>query len=248
MPTSGTWKVPFRGTFGPYTSEGRRMVPPFSVQSLQKDTTVTPPPNDKKATRQRSAGVSTFRRAYLRGDFPLVLSHTGRGCKLVWKVPLESLDYHYYLPLLFDGLRENQHPFVFIPVNGIEDLLAKGGSKKILPVVPQLVIPIKMALNTRSIPVMCRTLKALQQLARSGDFIGQALVPYYRQLLPIFNIFKSKNLNVGDAIDYHQRFHVNVGDLIQETLEILEKRGGPDAFINIKYMIPTYESCVLKKA
>lgn len=105
-----------------------------------------------------------------------------------------------------------------------------------------------MALNTRSTPVMCRTLKALQQLARSGDFIGQALVPYYRQLLPIFNIFKNKNLNVGDAIDYHQRFHTNVGDLIQETLEVLEKRGGPDAFINIKYMIPTFESCVLKKA
>ena len=50
-----------------------------------------------------------------------------------------------------------------------------------------------VALNTRSTPVMCRTLKALQQLARSGDFIGQALVPYYRQLLPIFNIFKNKN-------------------------------------------------------
>ena len=56
---------------------------------------------------------------------------------------LENLDYHYYLPLLFDGLRENQHPYVFIAVNGIEDLLAKGGSKKILPVVPQLIIPIK---------------------------------------------------------------------------------------------------------
>ena len=126
---------------------------------------------------------------------------------------MENLDYHYYLPLLFDGLRETQHPYVFIAVNGIEDLLSKGGSKKILPVVPQLIIPIKsmyynihsqlstyfkshhfsVALNTRCTPVMCRTLKALQQLARSGDFIGQALVPYYRQLLPIFNIFKNKN-------------------------------------------------------
>ena len=27
-------------------------------------------------------------RAYQRGDFPLVLSHTGRGCKLVWKVSI----------------------------------------------------------------------------------------------------------------------------------------------------------------
>ena len=62
---------------------------------------------------------------------------------LILQVSLENLDYHYYLPLLFDGLREDQHPYVFIAVNGIEDLLSKGGSKKILPVVPQLIIPIK---------------------------------------------------------------------------------------------------------
>ena len=50
-----------------------------------------------------------------------------------------------------------------------------------------------VALNTRNVSIMCRTLKALQLLVKSGEYIGQALVPYYRQLLPIFNIFKSKN-------------------------------------------------------
>jgi hypothetical protein len=40
-------------------------------------------------------------------------------------------------------LRETDHPYVFFAINGIEDLLSKGGSKKILPVVPQLIIPIK---------------------------------------------------------------------------------------------------------
>lgn len=75
--------------------------------------------------------------------------------------------------------------------------------------------------------------------------IGEALVPYYRQILPIFNIFKQRNVNQGDKIDYSQRKRVNLGDLIQETLELFETTGGEDAFINIKYMIPTYESCVL---
>lgn len=56
---------------------------------------------------------------------------------------------------------------------------------------PSLSFPV--ALNTRNVSVMCRTLKALQLLVKSGEYIGQALVPYYRQLLPIFNIFKSKN-------------------------------------------------------
>jgi hypothetical protein len=49
----------------------------------------------------------------------------------------------------------------------------------------------------------------------------------------------------GDKIDYQQRKAINLGDLIQETLDLLEVRGGEDAFINIKYMIPTYESCLL---
>ena len=146
-------------------------------------------------------------------------------------MPLESLDYHYYLPLFFDGLRETQHPYVFFAVQvgvedclehrelsalhliynylqlslsslwqGIDDLLARGGSKKILPVIPQLIIPIKrehanitalttlkhsvaVALNTRKDSVMCRTLKALQKLVKSADYVGQALVPYYRWVI-----------------------------------------------------------------
>ena len=73
----------------------------------------------------------------------------------------------------------------------------------------------------------------------------ELLVTHFMQVMIInFLII----VNTGDGIDYHQRFQENIGDLIQEPLEILEKRGGPDAFINIKYMIPTYESCILKKA
>ncbi len=94
-------------------------------------------------------------------------------------------------------------------------------------------------------------LHIIQQLVLSGGkdssdssgLIGEALVPYYRQILPIFNLFKTKNLNIGDQIDYSQRKQENVGDLVQHTLEILEMNGGEDAFINIKYMVPTYESC-----
>jgi len=32
----------------------------------------------------------------------------------------------------------------------------------------------------------------------------QPQVPYYRQLLPIFNLLKANNMNSGDAIDYAQ--------------------------------------------
>ena len=102
-----------------------------------------------------------------------------------------------------------------------------------------------MALNTRDPDIIAVMLKVLQKLVLSGEMIGEALVPYYRQILPIFNIFRNSNKNIGDKIEYDQRKRLNLGDLISETLELLEQTGGEDAFINIKYMIPTYESCVL---
>lgn len=52
-------------------------------------------------------------------------------------------------------------------------------------------------------------------------------------------------VNSGDGIDYSQQKRENIGDLVQESLEAFEIHGGPDAFINIKYMVPTYESCQL---
>jgi hypothetical protein len=60
-------------------------------------------------------------------------------------------------------------------------MLEHGGSK-ILPVIPQLIIPIKTALNTREPTVIVIVLKVLQQLVVSGEMIGEALVPYYRQV------------------------------------------------------------------
>ena len=70
------------------------------------------------------------------------------------------------------------------------------------------------------------------------------LVPYYRQILPVFNLFCTKHVNLGDQMDYGQRKGNNLAELIEETLQLFEKFGGPDAFINIKYMVPTYQSCV----
>jgi len=212
--------------------------------------TLKPTPRTAPATpragahAKRKIEATEFRRFYDRGDLPVQIAHRGTGNLISWKVDIEKLDYHHYLPIFFDGLREMEDPYRFLAVQGTYDMLDKGGSK-ILPVVPQLIIPVKTALNTRNPEVIATTLKVLQCLVLAGEMIGEALVPYYRQILPVFNIFKNKRLNSGDSIDYGQRKRLNLGDLIDETLEIFETHGGEDAFINIKYMIPTYESCVL---
>jgi len=148
------------------------------------------------------------------------------------------------VPIFCEGIREKEVPYRFLSVQGVVDMLEKGGAK-VLPVIPQLIIPIKTALNTRDPEIIAITLKILQALVVCSDTIGEALVPYYRQILPVMNLFKTSNQNLGDKIDYSQRKGQNLGDLIQATLETFETHGGEDAFINIKYMIPTYESCVL---
>jgi len=202
------------------------------------------PPPMAGAFKRRAITTTEFRRFYDRGDLPIQVFHGAVGGKIAWKVDIEKLDYHHYLPIFFDGLREREDPYRFLAVQGVYDMLDKGGSK-ILPVVPQLIIPIKTALNTRVEEIIATVIKVLIALVLSAEMVGEALVPYYRQILPIFNIFKNNNKNMGDQIDYSQRKRLNLGDLINEALEIFEIHGGEDAFINIKYMIPTYESCVL---
>jgi hypothetical protein len=196
------------------------------------------------AYRARKISDTEFRRFYDRGDLPIQIHHGGTGNRISWKVDIDKLDYHHYLPIFFDGLREKEDPYRFLAVQSCYDLLEKGGSK-ILPVVPQLIIPIKTGLNTRDPEVVATTLKVLQYLVQptTCEMVGEAMVPYYRQILPVFNIFKTARLNVGDSMDYGQRKRNNLGELVMETLEAFEQHGGEDAFINIKYMVPTYESC-----
>eukprot|EP00397_Hematodinium_sp_SG-2012_P038694 GEMP01042131.1.p1 GENE.GEMP01042131.1~~GEMP01042131.1.p1 ORF type:complete len:338 (+),score=52.11 GEMP01042131.1:105-1118(+) len=194
--------------------------------------------------KRRPIDVSDFRVFYDRGDIPAQIYHGGTINKIAWKIDLEKLDYHHYLPIFCSGVREREDPYRFIAVQGTYDLIEKGG-RKLLPIIPQLILPFKQALNSRDEEVMATMLKILQVFVLSGDMIGEALVPYYRQLLPVFNIFKHKTNNIGGRMDYGQRKRQNIGELIKETLEMFEMSGGDDAFINIKYMIPTYESCVL---
>jgi len=229
---------PLDHTLKPHTGNGGGP----GGEPMIKEVRTAPP--KAGAFKKRTIAPTAFRKFYERGDLPIAVHHAGIGNKLKWKVEIEKLDYHHYLPIFFDGLREKKDPYRFLGIQGVFDLLEHGGAK-ILPVIPQLILPIKAALNTRDHEVIQTCLKVLQQLVVSGEMIGEALVPYYRQILPIFNLFKTKNLNVLDSIDYSQRKRQNIGDLIQETLELFEIHGGEDAFINIKYMIPTYESCVL---
>jgi len=106
-----------------------------------------PPVPKAGATKKRSIPASEFRRYYDRGDLPIQVEHGGSGNKIAWKVEIGELDLHHYLPVFFEGLREKSDPYRFLAVQGTFDILEKGAGK-VLSVIPQLIIPIKTALNT----------------------------------------------------------------------------------------------------
>ena len=112
------------------------------VSTLEKKKPFEAPPPKSGAFLKREVPASDFRRYYDRGDLPIRVDHQSSAPKLVWKVSAESLDYHHYLPIFFDGCRERLDPYRSFAIMGTYDLLDKGGSK-ILPVIPQLIIPIK---------------------------------------------------------------------------------------------------------
>ncbi|KAG6972627.1 hypothetical protein JG687_00001352 [Phytophthora cactorum] len=201
-------------------------------------------PNRTGAFKARKVEPTRFRYFYDRGDLPVRVNFAGAVRKLQWQVDLSLLDFSHYLPVFMEGLRELEEPYHFLALNGTLDMLEKGGSR-VLPCLPQLIPPMKANLMTRNQTVLCLQMKVLQRLVLSCPYTGEALVPYYRQLLSIFNLFITKRVNCGDSIDYAQRRQENLGDLILDTLNILEKHGGADAFVNIKYMIPTPALTVL---
>ncbi|KAF4653438.1 hypothetical protein FOZ61_008985 [Perkinsus olseni] len=196
----------------------------------------------KRTPRKVTGGIDTgFRAFYGRSDMPFKMKHDGRKT-LQWKVPPDTVDYSVVLPIFIDGIREVQPLFEFVAYEGAQELIKMGGDDRLLPILSKLILPLKRALNSKDPKAMRKALHLIQVMVKSGEQIGEALVPYYRQLLPIFNIFKGQR-NMGDEMDFGSKR--NLGAMIEDTLTVLETHGGEDAFINIKYMIPTYESRVL---
>jgi hypothetical protein len=182
------------------------------------------------AFNPRKIPVTGFRLHYDRCDLPILIEHSN-GCSINWKnKDWDKFDYQLYLPIFVDGIREVEDPYRFLSVQGTFDLLDKV-KDAVVKVMPQLILPLKAALNTRDTEVICVALKVIQKLVTSSDLAGEALVPYYRQLLPIFNLYRNQNQNLGDKIEYGQRKKKNIGDLIQETLEVMETHGGDVSYL-----------------
>ncbi|KAG5670299.1 hypothetical protein PVAND_000575 [Polypedilum vanderplanki] len=224
-----------------------RYVKPFTIAAFQKCTKVFPPCK-LNILEEKNVNSSMFRKLFLRGDIPCHRSfdRQKQQCHrkpmyLMWKVAPQDLDYSYYLPIFFDGLCEAALPYKLIARYGIHDLL-NAASDKIRSVIPCLIIPIKNALNTKNCDIIMATLRIIQHMCMLQPCVAFDLIPYYRQILPILNLYYGSDINMLDGIDYDRCGRLN--DEIEKTLMMLEKCDCEDKiYLNIKYCIPTYESC-----
>lgn len=63
--------------------KGCRLVPAFTIQSLQKGTCVLPPPKCNPFQEQPPK-TTNFKSSYKRGDFPIALD--AKAASITWKV------------------------------------------------------------------------------------------------------------------------------------------------------------------
>ena len=136
----------------------------------------TDKPPKAGALHPRKITVSDFRPHYDRGDLPVLVKHE-RGTSIKWKEEnFDKFNYQLYIPIFVDGIREVVDPYRFIAIRGTFDLLDHI-KDNVVKVIPQLIIPLKTALNTRDVDIIAVALKVIQKLVTSSDLAGEALVP-----------------------------------------------------------------------
>jgi len=94
-------------------------------------------------------------------------------------------------------------------------------------------------------PTVEVALKWLSDQQKTNYILAKKLSQLPEHVLDPNDIRAKKIKNARKRQKFAQRKKSNIAELIQETLELFEQTGGEDAFINIKYMIPTYESAVI---
>jgi len=92
-----------------------------------------------------------------------------RNCR-IGDVIEDTLDYCYYLPIFVDGLADMDYDTRLLAVNGAIDLIMRS-PKKVLPVLPKLILPLKRAFQTRDKRIIISALQVIQLMVRLGEFL-----------------------------------------------------------------------------
>jgi len=113
-----------------------------------------------------STNKSPFLNAFTSGRIPCRLVHGSVRNRLAWNTSIDDLNYDPVLVLLAEGLCETAHPLPFVSRQGFTELMSNINAKpKVLPLLPNLINPIKVALNSTNDEIFEGALNALIQLS-----------------------------------------------------------------------------------
>ncbi|CAD7962635.1 unnamed protein product [Amoebophrya sp. A120] len=186
-----------------------------------------------------------FRKMFERGDLPIAIKH-GSKMTLEWRVPVESVNTRIFLPIFVDGIRERKFPFNYVSFEGTMSMIRTLNEDRLAAALPEVMQSIHRNMLEKDRNVICKCIKVLRELVPRGPTLGEALIPHYKLFLPILNLFVCEWRNLGDEMDFAQRHEDgrNIAIMSQELLQLMERAAPETAFYNIKYSIPTYESCL----
>jgi hypothetical protein len=187
---------------------------------------------------------SSFPSRYDRGEVPCSVEHGSAGGRnaLVWDVPLDQLDYDFYIPLFSDGIRCVSPPLQFIARQGLLDLVESSADspKRVLSCLAELMASLRLALLVNNTELSAFVCQVLRELASLGHAVGDALVGHLKLVLCHLNKHVHDSRNVMEFGAQHQPRTFAV--VIEETLQRVEAAGGPKAFPVIRKYIPAYLS------
>lgn len=167
---------------------------------------------------------------YSAGGIPCRINHGSVTMRLNWDQQPSQLPYDPLLITCFEGLIETEHPFLFVARQGCRELLiADGAADKAIPLIPRLVMPLRVALMNSDSGIFTAALEILKYFLRR--LLSELVGPYLNNHVHLFLQHLGKKLN-----DRKLR------EKVLEVLMIIEEQGGEEVIPIIKAKIPTYRS------
>lgn len=168
---------------------------------------------------------TNFGAAYDSGVIPCRINHGSIKNSLHWTKEPSSLEFNPLLVTCVEGFRETEHPFVFLARTAFRELMQlEDAREKTIPILPQIIPPLREALMATSEDIFLMALEATRILS---DVVEEEMNTYLPKITQqIHRKLLTKQL----------RHHV------EETLATLEQNGGREALGIIRAKIPTYTS------
>uniref|UniRef100_A0A915EQW1 Uncharacterized protein n=1 Tax=Ditylenchus dipsaci TaxID=166011 RepID=A0A915EQW1_9BILA len=236
-----------------------RRVPAFTIQTEQYNTKpITPALGathrhrevhflSRPAPPPPDENLKKFLRLYEDRQFPIRITSGGswrnnqQTRSLEWQVDpnqLKAYDKRELLRRFAVGLPVEKEPYCLIAVQGFKDLLSTAhGAQMLAESLTDVVPSIRKGLNSPRLWKKLEMLELLRQITEMAG-IGPLLVPFYRMILPPLRVGKATRVSTDISTSDRDRLQ----NSIDKTLMTLEQTGGPNAYINIKYLIPEHQS------